>query len=375
MPCRRLFVALGKGRHVRFNWTSSPPRATLLLVVLMTSLSGCALVTYPQTGSGPVIEPQLPPDVKPRPAPTVEPPVAAPAPPPARPPEAPPESPPTPPAVVAEDHRVAVLLSDRTPAFESVANALATRLDLVDIYDLSDKSLTPREIFDAVHAADTDVVVAVGLRATSFARSFEELPVVFSQVFNVDEVDLTVPNVKGVSVLPPLDLQLDAWLELNPNLSSVGAIVGPGHEHLVQEATAAAAEGGVRFQHRVAESDRETLYLFTRLVPDIDGFWLFPDNRVLSADILRQMLEYAKRHRVQVAVFNDALLPLGATISVTSVDDDIAATVIEVAQKLLEGFAEEIPDLSPLSEVRVATPNGAVERVAGDVRDSIETSR
>jgi ABC-type uncharacterized transport system substrate-binding protein len=176
-------------------------------------------------------------------------------------------------------------------------------------------------------------------------------------------------------VLPPLDLQLDAWLELNPNLSSVGAIVGPGHEHLVEEATAAAAAGGVRFQHHVAESDRETLYLFTRLVPDIDGFWLFPDNRVLSADILRQMLDYAKRHRVQVAVFNDTLLPLGATISVTAVDDDIAATVIDVAQKLLEGYGENIPDLSPLSEVRVATPSGAIEQVASDVRDPIETSR
>ena len=340
----------------------------------MTWLSGCALVTYPPTTDAPVIEPQLPPDVKPRPEPTVEPPVAAPAPPPAAPPKAP-EPAPAPPLAAPEDPRVAVLLSDRTPAFESVANALATRVESVDIYDLADKSLTPREIFDAVHAAGTDVVVAVGLRATTFAQSFEELPVVFSQVFNVAEVDLDVPNVKGVSVLPPLELQLDAWLELNPNLSSIGAIVGPGHEHLVEEATAAAAGGGVRFQHHVAESDRETLYLFTRLVPDIDGFWLFPDNRVLSADILRQMLDYAKRHRVQVAVFNDTLLPLGATISVTAVDDDIAATVVDVAQKLLEGFGENIPDLSPLSEVRVSTPNGAVEQMANDVQSPIETTR
>ena len=359
---------------MRLSWTSSPPRATLLLVVLMTWLSGCALVSYPSTGAGPVIEPQLPPDVKPRPAPTVEPPVAAPSPPPAR-PTPQPEPPPAPVPVVADEHRVAVLLSDRTAAFESVANALAARLERVDIYDLSDKSITPREIFDAVHAAETDVVVAVGLRATSFAQSFEELPVVFSQVFNLSEVDLDVPNVKGVSVLPPLDRQLAAWLELNPNLSSIGAIIGPGHEHLVDEATTAAAAGGVRFQHRVAESDRETLYLFTRLVPNIDGFWLFPDNRVLSADILRQMLDYARRHRVQVAVFNDALLPLGATISVTSVDDDIAATVIDVAQKLLAGLGEEIPDLSPLNEARVATPSGAFERVANDIRDSVETTR
>lgn len=355
--------------NVRLNAYRSFGRVTLVLVALLGGLSGCALLPSANTGSGTVVEPQLPPDPERPPAPVVEPSASTDD---SQPP-APPEEGSSP--GVDERLRLAVLLSDRTVAFEGVANELAAQLDAIDIYDLTDKSITPREIFDTIRAADTDVVVAVGMRATSFAQTFEDLPVVFAQVFNVAEIDTSPDNVKGVSVIPPLDLQLQAWLEVNPNLSSVGAIVGDGHEPLIAEATQAAEANGVRFQHAVAQSDRETLYMFTRLVPDIDGFLLFPDNRVLSASILRQMLAYASRHRVQVAVFNDALLPLGATISVTSVEEDIARTVLEVARKMHAGNEAEIPDLTPLRKIRVRTPAGAVEQVAGDFRDAAETSR
>ena len=48
------------------------------------------------------------------------------------------------------------------------------------------------------------------------------------------------------------------------------------------------------------------------------------------------MLTYASRHRVQVAVFNDSLLALGATISTTSVDADMAETIVSVASQLID---------------------------------------
>ena len=335
----------------------------------MMGLHGCALVPT-DPAQVPVIAPELPPRPQPIPGPPIEPidepvveqpaPVAEPTP--------IVDAPPAP--VVEGPLRVAVLLSGRTGAYESVANAVAAELTTVDIYDLTDKSITPREIFDTIRTADTDVVVAVGLRATSFAQTFEDLPVVFAQVFNLGQVDLSLPNVKGVSVLPPLDLQLAAWLELNPNLSSVGAIVGEGHERLIAEAEEAAIRHDVRFQHHVASSDRETLYQFNRLVPEIDGFLLFPDNRVLSASVLKQMLAYASRHRVQVAVFNDALLPMGATISATPVESDVAKTVVDVARKLVGG--SELPDVTPLSEIQLRTAEGAFELVAGDVLERAE---
>lgn len=322
-------------------------------IVLLTLLvSGCSLLQPPPE---PPPAPLPVPEAEPPPAPE---PVQLPEPPPAPPPAPPPPPPPEP---QRYDLKVAVLLTSRAPAFEEVALALADELNDVEIYDLSDRSLPVRDAFDAIRESQAGAIVAVGLRAALHARDFATVPVVFSQVFNVVDNDLVQDHMRGVAVIPPLERQLDAWRKLSPELGSVGAIVGAGHEILLDEAGAAAAAHGVEFHHRVAASDRETLYLFTRMVPDIDGFWLFPDNRILSSSVLREMLDYAARHGVQVAVFNDALLELGAALSATADARDIATTVGAILAELETGTLQQVPPISPLSEIRIRL-NGRLKR-------------
>ena len=251
--------------------------------------------------------------------------------------------------------RVAIVLSDRKSAYENIAVQLGELLADFSIYDLTDKSLTPRAVFSSISDFDADIVIAVGLRAATVANAYSRVPVVFCQAFNIADFDLDSGNLKGVAALPPLAMQIAAWQELNPGLSSVGAIVGRGHEDLIGEARRAAESAGLTFHHRIARSDRETLYLFNRLTPDIDGFWLFPDNRILSPSVLRQMLDYASRHRVQVAVFNPALLKYGAALSASSIDSDIAATVVTVANRVLRGDGASIPTVTPLNAINVQT--------------------
>ena len=125
-------------------------------------------------------------------------------------------------------------------------------------------------------------MVAIGLQAAKIARSFATVPVIFSQVYNVSENGLISDKIKGVAVLPPLDLQVAAWRQMDPKIRNIGAILGEGHEDLIAEAEQAMSERGIKFHHAVARSDRETLYHFKRLIRDIDGYVLFPDNRILS---------------------------------------------------------------------------------------------
>jgi len=332
-------------------------RAGSLVVAVALALSGCSsLFPAAEVPEPVVVVPQLPPtpvavpDVKePRVEPVPEPVDVAKEPPPAEP-------------VAA---KVAVVLSSRVPAYADVAVALGERLADIDVYDLSDRSLTQKDAFDAIHASKARVVVSVGLRAANFASAISEIPVVFSQVFNVGG-SLAGENLRGVAAIPPLDMQLRAWREINPNLRNIGAIVGEGHDRLIDEAIRATDAEDIRLHHRFAKSDRETLYLFTRLVPDIDGFWLFPDNRILSASILREMLSYATRHNVQVAVFNDSLLPLGAAISTTSVNTDIAQTIVAVIEDLTNGDLESVPAMTPLSKITVLTNPALIQPLAHD---------
>jgi hypothetical protein len=261
--------------------------------------------------------------------------------------------------------KAAIVLSDRSPAFENVATELENLLDQPSIYNLADKSQSPEDAFAAIAESDAAIVIAIGFSAARAATRWSTLPIIYCQVFNFSTEDEVPVLLKGVAAIPPLSPQVEAWKKLDPELARIGAILGDGHQDLVEEASSAAAANGVSFLYRTARSDRETLYLFKRMAPEIDGFWLFPDNRVLSLPVLRKMMDIAARHRVRVAVFNDALLELGVAFSSAAVESDIAAAIMSIAGEIASDRGGAVPDLTPLRDLRI--------RTGSPVRDSVGT--
>jgi len=285
-------------------------------------------------------------------------------------PEPEPEPPPKPAPPPPPPQQVAIVLSSRQPAYEEVANELSERLDNVAIYDLGDRSQPPVLAFRQINDSRTDAVVAIGLRAARSSLALAQVPVIFSQVFNYQDYGLVTDNSRGVSALAPLDAHLDAWKKLDPTLARVGMIIGAGHDSLRAEAEIAAQKHSVDLQIREAGSDQETLYHFKRMIHEIDGFWLFPDNRILSPRVLAEVLEQANRRRVPVAVSNDAMLQMGAAISISTVASDVAATIVKVLERMRAGGTESLPPLTQLSEARVATNDALMKpEVAADASD------
>jgi ABC-type uncharacterized transport system substrate-binding protein len=283
-----------------------------------------------------------------------------------------PEPPPPPQPVVPQPigPRVAVVLSNRTPAFVGVSDALAEYLDNSEIYDLSDRSLLPNAAFAQIAESGARAVVAIGLSAAQAASRYSTVPVVVSQVFNINESRLLSPTLKAVRVLPPIEQQVEAWLEIDPSIRNVGALLGRGHDDLIAETDEAMRKHGIKFHYAIAESDRESLYLFNRLVRDIDGFILFPDNRVLSRAVLSEMLSNASQHRVQVAVFNEPLLQMGATFSASAVESDIAASITKALNLIIDGNVEDVPPVTDLSELRISTNPAAMQRLGLNLSES-----
>jgi ABC-type uncharacterized transport system substrate-binding protein len=197
------------------------------------------------------------------------------------------------------------------------------------------------------------VAVAVGREAVELARAnLSATPLVFCQVFNYQEFFAPEQRVWGVSSMPPLALPLRGWTSVSPSRRRIGLIVSDAHSALIDEVAAAAGDD-VEIKHAVSSSDRETLYLFKRLASEVDGFWLVPDNRILSPGVLRELLSYAVAHNVGVLVFNDSLLSLGALMSATSTPDDIARGVRSVLERVAAGSTEGLPRLTPLAATRV----------------------
>jgi len=228
------------------------------------------------------------------------------------------------------------------------------RLTVVDV-----DAENSRTILDSLQAKPGLLAVAISLPAARIARDQLNVPMVFAQVFNYQELLVNGRAVRGVTAMPPLDLQLQDWKKLDPKVRRVGLIVSQPHVDLIPEAERAVNEAAISLKYEISDSDRQTLYLFKRLAPQIDGLWLLPDDRILSPTVLRELLSYAVSHGVRVCVFSDELLQWGALMSASPTPEDIARTVHRVLDDMIADRTNALPPLSSLSEL-VVRINGQV---------------
>ncbi len=254
---------------------------------------------------------------------------------------------------------VAVVLTNRNEAYEALAEELSELFASISIYDLSDKSQPPVSAFRLINDGQASAVIAVGLRAARSAIAMSTAPVIFSYVFNHQDHGLLQDHSRGVDAFAPLEQQLNAWKQDEPTLESIGLLIGPGHADLVLEAKRAAALHGISVSVVEAGSDQEALYLFKRIARDIDGFWLLPDNRVLSARVLREMIELANRRDVSVLAPNPSMLSMGASISVSPDTADVAERIHTIAEQIHRGQIDAVPPMTPLREIRIDTRHRA----------------
>ncbi len=310
----------------------------------------------PQTAPAEPVAVQPPPESAPRPA--------------SRPvPEAKPPAPAKPaPAVVAEPKdeasaapmpvqllpTVAILVSADIPAYMDVANELNRRLDeRTRIHQLNRNVADSSKAIDEIQRSEHEQVVAIGLVAARAARGLLGKQVIFCQVFNYADYDLVTDWMKGVSMLPRFSESFRVWKDFDPTLRRVAVLTGANQEDLVAEAREAARGYGIELVHREVRSDKETLYAFKRLAPEVQGLWLLPDNRVLSAGIIRATLSYSVRHSKQVLVFSPALLKIGGLLSIRGLESDVAAQVLERLQRAYGQAAIPGADVVPLSEMQL----------------------
>ncbi len=250
---------------------------------------------------------------------------------------------------------VAIVLTSGQAAYADVATELAHHFDDFVVYDLSDKSRPPVSAFRSINDSESVVVLAIGSRAAQSSVAMSDVPVVFSQVFNYQDYDLVNDQSRGVAAIAPLAAQLKVWKKIDPTLTRIGLIIGEGHDDLIAEAEVAAAELDLELLVRISHSDQETLFFFRRMVRDIEGFWLFPDNRILSARVLKPMLDEANQQHVPVTVPNEVMLEMGAAISISTVASDIAETIVSIVRRIQAGEIDEVPPITRLSEIRIKT--------------------
>ncbi len=249
-------------------------------------------------------------------------------------PPAPAQPSPAPQAAVKPVARVAILYAKDVAVYRQLATRLAKDIGArSEVFPLTFSPEGQPAILDSDLSEYGDIV-AIGAAAARHASRLPDKRLVFCQVFNYDDYGLAKPNTLGVSMLAPPARQFEAWHRLDPGVKKIAVLTGPGHAGLIAQARAAAARADLQLVHRVALTDKDMLYEFKRMVPEIDGVWLLPDERILSHRVLRELMRYSARHKKQVAVFAPQLLQLGALLSASSTEADIADQVVAALRHL-----------------------------------------
>lgn len=219
----------------------------------------------------------------------------------------------------------------------------------IETLDAGDPGVAAR-----VRRTRAPLIAAVGLPAALAVRGLRDRQVVFCQVFNYRGHRLVSARMKGVEALPPPAQHFAAWQAISPKLKRVALVTGPGLDNLLIATREAAAKRGISLSHWAVNSDLEALYAFKRLGPDIQGLWLLPDNRILSAKLLRDVLALAERQGIQVLVSNPEFLRLGAWLSAEADPADIARQVsTRLHAAAAHGSAVPGPAMLPLTKLQV----------------------
>lgn len=246
------------------------------------------------------------------------------------PPAQPPEPPPAPPPVKRELTEVVIFASEDIPAYSRVAKQLARQLgQRAGIRYLGERQLDNLKALEPYRNDEKKQFVSIGLGATVVAaKAMPDRQLVFCQVFNYREHGLISPKHKGVSMIASLSRTFAAWHALSPGITDVGVLTGPNMEDVLQAATAEAKANGITLHAVEVASDKEFQYEYKSLATKVQGYWLLPDNRVLSENALREVMSFSVLNSKQVVVFSDELLSLGGLMSVTSDYRDIARQVL-----------------------------------------------
>lgn len=226
--------------------------------------------------------------------------------------------------------QVVVLVSEDIPAYSDVAKSLARQLGKRgSVRYLSGHQAEDLKMVAAYNNDENKQIVSVGLNASVASKWLGNRQVVFCQVFNYQDYTLLSTRHKGVSMMPSPGKTFATWRALAPGITDIGVISGPGLDDLMLAARAAAKSHGINLHHEVVNSDKEYQYAYKQMAGKVQGYWLLPDNRVLSGLVLRDVMTFSVRNSKQVTVFNNELLKLGGLLSVSSDPQDIAQQVLE----------------------------------------------
>lgn len=231
-------------------------------------------------------------------------------------------------AKITLEKPVVLLLSSASRVYTDVADEIKKQSSRsFKSVQLTGKRQADSKLIKKIQSQKIDQVVAIGLAAAQAASKLKGKQVIFSQVANPQDYGLVSSWMKGVDVLPSSQKLFQDWKRLDPQLSKVAIITGKNMLSYIKHARQAAERQNIELIHHEVSNDKEFLYASKHLNKDIQGHWIIPDNRILSVNILKEVLSFNAREGKHTVVFSPSLLSFGGLFYVQATEQEISRQI------------------------------------------------
>lgn len=224
-----------------------------------------------------------------------------------------------------------VILSGRSDVYSGLAELIRGKLGpATGIFTLPEGPGAAAALATAA-GGGKGPIIALGLEAARNAAPFaNSRDVLFALVFSFREYGLLERGMIGISLLPPPRQTLRLLQELNPAYSSLAVATGHQGTDYLKTIGREAERLGMSVTTREVTSDKELLLFASQLNPAVSTFWLLPDNRILSREIMQQLLATNVKNGRATIVFSPELLKYGGLVSAQFDPQAIADTVAQI---------------------------------------------
>lgn len=229
----------------------------------------------------------------------------------------------------SEQQHVLILLSSSAGPYKRLANEIRRSIgEYATQVILTGKYAHDKSIINEVKSSKATQIVAIGLLAAKAVKAIENKQVIFTHVVNYQDNDLVTENSKGVCGLPSPELLFKDWRKLSPKLTTVAIISGKNLDTYLNRVKKAAKAQGIKLRLDQVSTDKEFIYK-SKSLKAVDGQWILPDNRVLSAKALKEVMAYGSRRGRQIVVFSPKLLSFGGFFYVQPDESEMAKVVLQ----------------------------------------------
>jgi putative ABC transport system substrate-binding protein len=240
--------------------------------------------------------------------------------------------------VVVLRSRAAGPYDEAIAGFESAFRGQVTRFTIEDT--------GAARLADRVGALRPDALVAMGLRATLYARDhFPRTPIVFCVVQDPERSDLGGAWITGVSTAIPQEVELASLRTAAPDVRRVAVFYGRATgADFARGARAAARAAGFELIEVPLANLSELAGRAREAVAHADALWMPADPTVAASEPFRFLLKLSLEQRKPLFVFSDALVKAGALAAVVPDYGAAGAQAAEAVRRIQAGErAGDIP--------------------------------